>query len=454
MGEKVIRRWAKVALALLLTVAIAGTAYWGYREHQDKNSILIKAENNYQRAFHNLNNTMANLEDELGKALAVNSRDMLAPCLANIWRLAYQAQAELGQLPLTLTPFHRTDQFLARIADFTYDIGMRDLTQEPLTDEEWERLKKLHVQAEKVQHELRSLQRKVMAQNLRWMDVELAVLADDTELSKDILDGIEVLDKQVEGYIETEGGSKDLKYTELSHNQNDLLPGKKVSKDEAVAALLDFLSIKGKPEIEVEENTGSEVAAYHLRFKHPEGDSHITAEVSQKGGHVLWFLDSRDIEKTKIGLYDAQQVAERFLRKRGIQSVVAVDAQQYDNIGVFEFVRHVDQVRIYPDLIRIKVALDNGDVLGYEAKGYVLNHHADRKIARPRLTEEEARKKVSKNLKVEEVFLSLIETEAGQYTLCYEMLGTIEQETYRIFINAQTGKEEKVEKMKHAEILV
>ena len=97
-------RWVKVALALLLTVAVIGTAYWGYQEHQDKNSILIKAENNYQRAFHNLNNTIDNLEDELGKALAVQSRDMLAPCLANIWRLAYAAQSD-GQLPLTLTPF-------------------------------------------------------------------------------------------------------------------------------------------------------------------------------------------------------------------------------------------------------------------------------------------------------------------------------------------------------------
>lgn len=447
-------RWAKVALALFLTAAIAGTAYWGYREHQDKNSILIKAENNYQRAFHNLNNTMANLEDELGKAIAVNSRDMLAPCLANIWRLAYQAQTELGQLPLTLTPFHRTDQFLAGIADFTYDIGMRDLSKEPLTDKEWERLKELHAQAEKVQQDLRSLQRKVMAQNLRWMDVELAILAEDAELSKDILDGIETLDKQVEGYIETEGGSKDLKYTETRQKQNDLLQGKKVTKEEATDILFKFMRLKEKPDVQVEENKGSEIDAYHIRFKHPERDSEIIAEVSQKGGHVLWFLDSRDIEKSKIGLYDAQQIAEQFLRKRGITSVTAVDAQQYDNVGVFEFVRLVDKVRIYPDLIRIKVALDNGDVLGYEAKGYVLNHHGDKKISPPKLTEEEARKKVNKNLKVEEVYLSLIETDAGQYTLCYEMLGTIEQETYRIFINAYTGKEEKVEKMKHAELLV
>jgi spore germination protein len=102
----------------------------------------------------------------------------------------------------------------------------------------------------------------------------------------------------------------------------------------------------------------------------------------------------------------------------------------------------------------MKVALDNGDVLGYEAKGYVLNHQADRKIAKPKLSAQEAKEKVNKNLKVQEEYLSLIELEAGQYQLCYELLGTIENETYRIFINADTGKEEKVEKMKHAEPIV
>ena len=81
----------------------------------------------------------------------------------------------------------------------------------------------------------------------------------------------------------------------------------------------------------------------------------------------------------ELGLYDAQQIAEQYLKKRHIDSMTVVDAQQYDNMGIFEFVRvRRFNVRIYPDLIRFKVALDNGDVIGYEAKGYVLNHQAEK----------------------------------------------------------------------------
>ncbi|MFL6518293.1 MAG: germination protein YpeB, partial [Bacillus sp. (in: firmicutes)] len=38
----------------VLAVAVVGTAYWGYQEHQEKNAILLNAENTYQRAFHDL----------------------------------------------------------------------------------------------------------------------------------------------------------------------------------------------------------------------------------------------------------------------------------------------------------------------------------------------------------------------------------------------------------------
>ncbi len=38
----------------IVTLLMIGAFVWGYQENQEKNSILIKAENQYQRAFHNL----------------------------------------------------------------------------------------------------------------------------------------------------------------------------------------------------------------------------------------------------------------------------------------------------------------------------------------------------------------------------------------------------------------
>ena len=38
----------------IMTLFFIGAIYWGYQENQEKNTILIKSENQYQKAFHDL----------------------------------------------------------------------------------------------------------------------------------------------------------------------------------------------------------------------------------------------------------------------------------------------------------------------------------------------------------------------------------------------------------------
>lgn len=79
----------------VLIIGVAGTAFWGYQEHQEKNAILINAENNYQRAFHELTYQMDMLHDGIGATLAMNSRKSLSPALADVWRLTSQAHSDV-----------------------------------------------------------------------------------------------------------------------------------------------------------------------------------------------------------------------------------------------------------------------------------------------------------------------------------------------------------------------
>lgn len=57
-------------LLVVLAIAAVGAGAWGYQEHQEKNAILINAENNYQRAFHDLTYQMNLLHDKIGSTLA------------------------------------------------------------------------------------------------------------------------------------------------------------------------------------------------------------------------------------------------------------------------------------------------------------------------------------------------------------------------------------------------
>ena len=57
----------------VMTLFFIGSMYWGYQEHQQKSSVTIKAENQYQRAFHDLSYHVDQLHREIGNTLAVGS---------------------------------------------------------------------------------------------------------------------------------------------------------------------------------------------------------------------------------------------------------------------------------------------------------------------------------------------------------------------------------------------
>lgn len=102
-----------------------------------------------------------------------------------------------------------------------------------------------------------------------------------------------------------------------------------------------------------------------------------------------------------------------------------------------------DNVTIYPDLIKIKVALDNGEILGMETSGY-LNNHTKRDIPTPLISIEEAKESLNKNLEITTEDLAIIPTEWKTEIFCYEFKGKIDDTDFLVYINALTGKEENI----------
>lgn len=118
----------------------------------------------------------------------------------------FEAQNDVGQLPLTLLPFNKTEEFLANIGNFSYRAAVRDLDKEPLSEEEYETLKVLYKQSGDIQKELRDVQHMVLENNLRWMDVELALASGDEASDNTIIDGFKTVEKTVSGYEESDLG--------------------------------------------------------------------------------------------------------------------------------------------------------------------------------------------------------------------------------------------------------
>ncbi|KOR88722.1 germination protein YpeB [Paenibacillus solani] len=434
----------------LATILLVGALVWGYQENKEKNAILINAENQYQRAFHNLSYNMDRIHAELGNTLAVSStsQGMHRKGLMNVWRLTSNAQNEISQLPLTLLPFNKTEEFLSRISNFAYKAGVRDLTKEPLSENEVKTLKTLYTNSGEITKDLQQVQHKVITNSLRWMDVETALATNSIE-DNSIIDGFKTVDKKVEAYPELDWGpSVSSIYNKRSVKQ---LAGMPITEEDVKRKALKFADAGDNARVQITKNgKGTDWVSFTAKVKHPKGYM-ISMDFTEKGGQIISYTNERNVGAKRVSVQDAIERAQQFLEKKGYPDMTAVSADPYDNLANFSFVREEDGVLIYPEKITVRSAMDNGDVIGFQASDFVYEHQIKREIPQPSISLAEAKKVLNPDFKVLYHRKAIIKNDRSEDVLCYEFGGRINGSQYRIYINSDTGLEETVEVVKDAQ---
>ena len=114
-----------------------------------------------------------------------------------------------------------------------------------------------------------------------------------------------------------------------------------------------------------------------------------------------------------------------------------------EGIVTINYAYEQDGVVMYPDLIKLKVALDDGEVLGIETTGY-LNSHTERNLPEIKIGKEQAKEGLNKNLDIESEGLAVIPTEYKTENLCWEFKGKVEDKEFLVYINVENGNEEDI----------
>jgi germination protein YpeB len=172
----------------------------------------------------------------------------------------------------------------------------------------------------------------------------------------------------------------------------------------------------------------------------------ITVDVSKQGGQVVSLLNQRTVSATKLTDGQALDRAGAFLNSRGLTGFVSTYALREQNIATVSFAYKQGNVVIYPDQVKLQVALDNGQILGYEALGYLTSHH-QRVIAAPAISAETAKSKLSPRVQALSERLALIPTSSKGEVLTYEFKTKLGNDLFLVYINAQTGEEEQILKL-------
>ena len=172
-------------------------------------------------------------------------------------------------------------------------------------------------------------------------------------------------------------------------------------------------------------------------------NNNASIAVSKKGGHVVYMNYNRNIENEEISQEQADEIGKNFLEEKGFENMKETYYLKNNGVVTINYAYQQDNVVIYPDLIKLKVALDNGEILGIETTGY-LNSHFERTLQQPKISIDEARQTINQDLEIGSEGLAIVPTEYKTEVLCWEFKGKVEDREFLVYINVETGEEQDI----------
>ena len=426
-----------VICVLLIIVAILGVIlYKKQREYHQA------SENSYNMAFYELVDYVQNVETYLAKSLISSTPEHGAETLTHLWREANLAQSYLARLPIESQELSNTEKFLNQVSDYSYSLSRKNIYNESLTDEDLKNLKDLHGYSVELENTLNQLSEDLNTGRFSWGELTkkgtVAFAQQVDNISKESFSNLE------ENFHEYSGLIYDGAYSEhLTSTEKKGLTGEDVSQENARKKVEEFIgnnNIKEISNLGLSENATIPVYDFYIKNNN---DQNINISISKKGGHIVYMNTDREVSSEIISQEEANKKGKEFLNSKGFQNMKETYYLKQDGIVTINYAYMQDNVIMYPDLIKVKVALDNGEVLGIETTGY-LNNHTSRDISNVKITKEEAKKTLNKDLQIQSEGLAVIPTQWQSEILCYEFKGKVDDKEFLVYINAQNGREEDI----------
>ena len=433
---------SKIRLASFALAALVVCGGLALQARAETAQLRRSLEADTQHAFAELVTGVGEIDAALQKSLYATSPALLSSTCTDIFGKAMAAQMSLGELPFADLRLERTTSFIAQVGDYAYALS-RSAADGGISDAERQNLAALSATATQLSGELLRLQA-----DLDEGVVTLAELSQsETELAE-----------QEDGILPASGNSLQQIESEFPELPTLIYDGPfsqhiaersprtlegmaDVSEQEAREAAARFTGLKDSV---FELYAVSEGALPTYCFSAPVDGGELTIAVTRQGGKVLTMRNARSVYEESISVEQAVELAKTFLEERGYANMVDSYYTKYDGSVLVNFAYAQDGVICYPDLVKVSVALDNGRIVGFESTGHLMNH-MQRELPAVAVDVEVAKSRISTGLNVLSQRLAVIPTSGLNEVFCHEFIcENADGRHYIVYVNAQTGKEEKI----------
>lgn len=406
-----------VVLSLGLLVILGAVSIFAVVQSNRLRETSLKLENTLKASLQEALSDMRTLENDLSKLMITVNEKSATKLLSSVALKSAACGQALSELPIVATGVQNTLKFTNQLSSYCVTTLNNYSTGQKLPENFDKQITDFFNTCKSINGELQKVENDVLTDKISLLNVN-------------------------NGETETEGifGSIDnnlLEYPSVifdgpfSDGQERTVPKEdraEITKDQAIQYVekLGFnVNYKG-------EMNG--VMPVYL-FENEK----TSVQVTKKGGLLLMAMSDRMVENASLSEEEAEERALKFVEKLEYGNVKNVWQEYYGNYAVFNFAPVINDTVIYPDIFKVKIALDNGEIIAFEGKSFVMNNR-QREIEKVQISLESAQAKLKDGFLVETTKLCVISVNEKEM-LCYEFFGNFNDLDFAVYISAVDGEE-------------
>ena len=441
ISKKNIKRKNKAIKILALSTSILALSTIGLGvayavKSEQANSYKLSLENVYEKNFYNLLDSVNTAENDLSKVLASSGSTYQSKLLNSVAKASNEAQISVSGLPLTQSDIYDMVKMVNQVYGYTSTLSDKIAKGQTLRESEIKTLEDVYQNILILKNQLNEFSRKMQA-GYSILD-ESVFNEDGTTNFTQFFTQMSDLDVKYPTMIYDGPFSDSVVNSEIKG-----LKGSTVREEEAENAIKKHF--KNLTRLNFQETTKGRFETYNFRAVNSD-EENLYIQVTKIGGRILTVSGSGKNGNATIDKTQAEKIAIDFAKNNGVENATVVWSDQlyedlYLNIAPVQ-----DGIILYPDLVKVKIDLTTGTIVGYDATSYFTNH-TSRSLGQGSLTKQQAEEKVSSAFSIVQTRKALSPLDYNREVVCYEVQATKDDNTYYFYFNVENGETENILKV-------
>jgi len=392
----------------------------------------LEIENSYSKSLEEFGVGINNISLALKKAQYISTPKQVGRMAARLLTEAELTKNALSQLPFS-GELTSVNKFLSQVGNYAMSVSGNLISTGKVTETDKNNITALSDTAEKLAEIVAETQ--ITYNNLNYWAKELNGEIDEAVDEDSLSSALSLVEDELDDYptLIYDGPYSDHlleKEPKMLKNAKNVTEN---SAKERAAAIVECEEDYLKPDGVVFGNMPA------FRFA-GEG---VTVTVSKAGGYGIYMRKERNTGEAVLSYEQAVSKAKRYLARIGMDGFKETYYFTDEGVCVVNFAYIDGSTVCYTDLIKVGVAMDNGEIMLYEASGYLANH-TDRAFETPKHTAKQAKRLLSDKLTLQGTAIALIPVASGEVR-CYEFsCKAADGKEVLVYINVNTLAEEEV----------